>query len=167
MTCSIRSASEDDLPDILKIHNDAVLTTTAIWSVHPVDLANRRAVLRERQAKGYAFLVAMDHETLLGYATFGDFRPHDGYFKTVEHSIYVDRAYQRRGVAGALMPPLIEAARAAGKHTMIGGIDATNTGSIALHERFGFTTVGLLPQVGYKFGRYLDLLFMQKLLDKA
>ena len=165
MTYAIRPASEEDLPAILAIHNDAVLDTTAIWSVQPVDLANRRAVLRERQERGYAFLVAVEHETLLGYATFGDFRPHDGYFKTVEHSIYVDRRHRRRGVASALLPMLIEAARDIGKHAMVGGIDAANTGSIGLHERFGFTAVGLLPQVGYKFGRYLDLLFMQKILE--
>ena len=165
MTVDVRPASEADLPAILAIHNDAVQNTTAIWSVHPVDLDNRRAMLQERQAKGYAFLVAVERETLLGYATFGDFRPHDGYFKTVEHSVYVHPSHQRRGVARILMPSLIEAARASGKHVMIGGVDASNGASIALHEAFGFERVGLLPQVGYKFGRYLDLLFMQKILD--
>jgi L-amino acid N-acyltransferase YncA len=165
MPLIVRAATEDDLPAILEIHNDAVRKTTAIFSVHPADLANRRQVLIERQTKGYAFLVATDGEELHGYATFGDFRPHDGYFKTVEHSIYVHEAHQRRGVARALMPPLIEAARGIGKHAMVGGIDATNAGSIALHEAFGFEKVGLLPQVGFKFGRYLDLLFMQKILD--
>jgi L-amino acid N-acyltransferase YncA len=165
MPTLIRPAGEADLPAILAIHNHAVLHTTAIWSVRPVDLANRRAVLAERQAKGYAFLAAVEGDVLLGYATFGDFRPHDGYFKTVEHSIYVHPDHQRRGVARALMPPLIDAARQIGKHAMVGGIDATNAGSIALHEAFGFDKVGLLPQVGYKFGRYLDLLFMQKVLD--
>ena len=165
MAMVIRAAGEADLPAILAIHNDAVLTTTAIWSIHTVDLANRRAVLNERQAKGYAFLAAMEGDDLLGYATFGDFRPHDGYFKTVEHSVYVHRAHHRRGVARALMGPLVEAARTIGKHAMIGGVDATNAGSIALHRSLGFEQVGLLPQVGYKFGRYLDLLFMQKMLD--
>lgn len=162
---SIRPAEEGDLPAILAIHNDAVLTTTAIWSVHPADLANRRAVLMDRREKGYPFLVANLGDTLAGYATFGDFRPHDGYARTVEHSVYVGRSHQRQGVARALLPALIEAARRIGKHAMIGGIDATNAGSIALHEAFGFTRVGLLPEVGYKFGRYLDLLFMQKILD--
>ena len=165
MTIAIRAATEDDLPAILAIHNDAVLTTTAIWSVHPADLDNRRAVLADRVAKDYAFLVATEGAVLLGYATFGDFRPHDGYFKTVEHSIYVHKHQQRRGVARALFPPLIEAARRIGKHAMIGGIDATNLGSIALHAQFGFVEVGRLPQVGFKFGRYLDLVFLQKLLD--
>jgi phosphinothricin acetyltransferase len=161
----IREASESDLPSILAIHNDAVLNTTAIWSVHPVDLENRRAVLAERRLKGFPFLVAIEDDALLGYATFGDFRPHDGYIRTVEHSIYVHNEHQRKGVARSLFAPLIEAARSLDKHAMIGGIDATNAGSIALHEKFGFIAVGRLPEVGHKFGRYLDLLFMQKILD--
>lgn len=161
----IRDAEETDLEAILDIHNTAIREGTAIWSVNPVDLANRRAVLEERRSRNFPFLVAVEGTTLLGYATFGDFRPHDGYFKTVEHSIYVHTDHHRRGVGRALMPPLIEAAHRLGKHAMVGGIDATNTASINLHEAFGFTRVGLLPQVGFKFGRYLDLLFMQKLLD--
>ena len=163
----IRDADEADLPAILAIHNDAVLHSTAIWSVHPVDLADRAAVLTERRQRNYAFLVAVERDTLLGYATFGDFRPHDGYFRTVEHSIYVHTDHRRKGVARALLPHLIEAAKRIGKHVMVGGIDAANAGSIALHEAFGFAPVGLMPQVGFKFGRYLDLLFMQKILDEA
>lgn len=165
MTLEIREATEDDLPAILAIHNDAVLNTTAIWSVHPASLEDRRAVLDQRHVRGYPFLVAVEENTLLGYATFGDFRPHDGYFRTVEHSLYVHKDQRRRGVARALIGPLIAAAAAIGKHAMVGGIDAENVGSIKLHEQFGFAVVGRLPQVGFKFGRYLDLVFMEKLLD--
>ena len=111
--------------------------------------------------------MAADDDAVMGYATFGDFRPHDGFFRTVEHSIYVHKDHRRKGVARALMPPLIAAARAIGKHVMVGGIDATNAESIALHEAFGFVAVGTLPQVGFKFGRYLDLMFMQKVLNAA
>ena len=161
----IRESIEADLPGILEIHNDAVATTTAIFSLHPVDLENRRAYVTERQGRGFPFLVAAEDGAVLGYASFGDFRPHEGYFKTVEHSVYVGRPHQRRGVASRLMPPLIERARALGKHAMIGGLDAANEASIRLHQTFGFERVGLLPQVGFKFGRYLDLLFMQKILD--
>ncbi|HEX4767552.1 MAG TPA: GNAT family N-acetyltransferase [Lichenihabitans sp.] len=161
----IRDAAEADLPGILEIHNDAVANTTAIWSVHQVDIDNRRAFMRDRQGRGFPFLVAADHGAVLGYASFGDFRPHDGYFKTVEHSVYVDRHRRRRGIAAQLMPPLIERARTLGKHAMVGGIDAANEASVRLHESLGFQQVGLLPQVGFKFGRYLDLLFMQKILD--
>ena len=162
----IRDAVEADLPAILAIHNDAVLHSTAIFSIHPVDLPNRAAVLAERRRQGYAFLAAVEGETLLGYATFGEFRPHDGFFCTVEHSVYVHPDHRRRGVARALLPPLMEAARRIGKHVMVGGIDAANAGSIALHASFGFATVGTLPQVGFKFGRTLDLVFMQKMLDE-
>lgn len=161
----IREATEDDLPCILAIHNDAIATTTAIFSIHPVDLDNRRAFVRERQGRGFPFLVAVEEGAVLGYASFGDFRPHDGYFKTVEHSVYVNRAHHRAGVASRLMPVLLARAAELGKHAMVGGLDASNIASIRLHERFGFERVGLLPQVGFKFGRYLDLLFMQKILD--
>ena len=165
MGIAIRDATEADLPAILAIHNDAITTSTAIFSFHPVDLDNRRAFLAERRARGFPFLVAAEEDVVLGYASFGDFRPHDGYFKTVEHSIYVGRDYRRRGVAALLLPPLIERAKALGKHVMVGGLDAANKASIALHERFGFTAVGLMPEVGHKFDRYLDLLLMQKMLD--
>lgn len=161
----IRDAIDDDLPGILDIHNDAVLNTTAIWSLHTVDLDDRRAFVAGRVARGFPFLVAAERGVVLGYASFGDFRPHDGYFKTVEHSVYVNRHHRRRGIAAALMGPLISRAEALGKHAMIGGVDAANDASVRLHETFGFERVGLLPEVGYKFDRYLDLLFMQKRLD--
>ena len=165
MTLTIRDATEADLPAILAIHNDAVLHGTAIWSVHPVDLANRRAVLADRAARGFPFLIADQGGAVAGYASFGDFRPHDGYFKTVEHSIYVHPDHQRQGVASRLLPALVEDARRLGKHVMVGGVDATNEASIRLHERFGFVETGRMPQVGFKFGRYLDLLWLQKILD--
>ena len=163
----IRDAVDADLPAILAIHNDAILETTAIWSYHTVDLANRAAVLAERRAKSYPFLVAEEAGLVTGYASFGDFRPHDGYCRTVEHSVYVHKDHHRKGIARALMPPLMEAARSIGKHAMLGGIDATNEGSIRLHQSLGFVETGRLPQVGWKFERYLDLVFMQKLLDGA
>jgi phosphinothricin acetyltransferase len=163
----ITDATEADLPAILEIHNDAVLHSTAIWSIHTVDLSNRRALLADRRAKNYPFLVAKAGGDLLGYASFGDFRPFDGYFKTVEHSIYVAGQHRRRGVARALLPALMQRAEILGKHVMVGGIDAANEASIKLHEAFGFEVVGRLPQVGYKFGRYLDLLFLQKVFGDA
>lgn len=162
---TIRDADEGDLPAILAIHNDAVANGTAIWSIHPSTLADRAAVLADRRARNYPFLVAVEDDTVIGYASFGPFRPHDGYHRTVEHSIYVHADHRRKGVARLLLPPLIDAAVALGKHVMIGGIDAANTGSIALHRQFGFEPVATMPEVGFKFGRYLDLLFMQKMLS--
>jgi len=161
----MRDAEDGDLHGILTIHNRAIETSTAIFSFRPVDIENRRAFLAERRARGFPFLVAASGRDVLGYASFGEFRPHDGYFRSVEHSVYVDEDHRRRGVAGRLMTALIERAHAMGKHVMVGGLDAANGPSIALHERFGFARVGLMPQVGFKFDRYLDLLFMQKILD--
>jgi L-amino acid N-acyltransferase YncA len=160
----VRDCTEADLPAILAIHNDAILNTTAIWTYAPADLANRRALLAERRAKGFAFLVAADAEAIVGYASFGPFRPYEGYNRTVEHSVYVHKERRGQGIAGLLMPPLIAAATQLGMHAMIGAIEATNVASIRLHEKLGFAAAGRLPEVGYKFGRYLDLVLMQRML---
>jgi L-amino acid N-acyltransferase YncA len=164
MSRMIREAGEADLPVILAIYNDAVRNTTAVWNDREVDIENRRALLLDRRARNFPFLVADEDGRVVGYASFGDFRPFDGYRHTVEHSIYVNRDFRRQGVGRALMPPLIEAARVLEKHAMIGGIDAANVASIRLHQKFGFVEVARMPEVGTKFGRWLDLVFMQKML---
>jgi L-amino acid N-acyltransferase YncA len=158
----IRAATENDLPAILAIYNDAVLKTTAIWNETPVDLANRRAWLEARRAAGFQVLVAHEGGAVAGYGSFGDFRPFEGYRVTVEHSLYVAADERRKGLGVALLGALIEEARKLGKRAMIAGIDGSNAPSIALHEKFGFTEVGRLPGVGVKFGRPLDLVLMQK-----
>ncbi|PSC04824.1 GNAT family N-acetyltransferase [Alsobacter soli] len=165
MQVTIREVQEADLPEVLDIYNDAVLNTTAVWSNHTADIESRRALLKDRKAKGYPFLVAALDHTVLGFASFGDFRPWDGYAHTVEHSVYVHRHHHGKGVGKALMPPLIEAARGLGKHVMVAGIDAANTSSIHFHKGFGFAEMGRLKEVGWKFDRWLDLVFMQKMLD--
>ena len=162
---SIRDAGEGDLAAILEIYNDAVATTTAIWNDTLVDLENRRAWLTLRRSQGFPVLVAVDgDDAVMGYASFGDWRPFDGYRYTVEHSVYVDKAHQGAGVGRLLLTGLIERARAAGKHVMVAGIDATNSASIALHAKLGFRQSGLIEQVGRKFDRWLDLVFMDKRL---
>ena len=159
----IRPAAESDLPAILGIYNDAVLNTTAIWNETPVDLENRRAWFAERTGRGFPILVA-DLGGAIGYGSFGDFRPFEGYRVTVEHSIYVANESRGQGAGAALLEALIEAARKLQKKNMIGAIDAANAPSIALHEKFGFQKVGRMPGVGVKFGKPVDLLFMQKVL---
>jgi L-amino acid N-acyltransferase YncA/N-acetylglutamate synthase-like GNAT family acetyltransferase len=164
---NIREAGEADLPAILAIHNDAVLNTSAIWDDTPVDLANREAWFAARQAAGYPVLACEENGVLLGYASFGDFRQWSGYRLTVEHSVYVAKEHRRRGAARLLLEALIDRARTLGKHVMVGGIEAGNAASIALHARLGFEVTGNLRQVGVKFGRWLDLVMMQRLLDEA
>jgi phosphinothricin acetyltransferase len=162
--CVIRPAAESDLAGILAIHNHAVLNETAIWNETPADIEDRRRWRQARVAQGYPVLVAEENGRILGFGSFGDFRIYEGYRFTVEHSVYVAAEARRRGIGTRLLTKLIEEARAMGKHVMIGGIAADNAASIALHARLGFTETGRMPQVGYKFGRWLDLVFLQKTL---
>jgi len=161
----IRDATEADVGGILRIYNDAVANTTAIWNEQLSSLQSRLAWLDERRQSGYPVLVAAEEGNVFGYASFGAFRPWDGYRHTVEHSVYVDGAARQRGIGHALMNELIARARALGKHVMIAGIEATNEPSLALHARLGFAKVGHLRSVGRKFDRWLDLVFMQLMLD--
>lgn len=165
----VRDAIDADLAEILQIYNDAVLNTTAIWNDKVADLASRKAWLADRRSKGYPVLVAVDEadQSVLGYASFGDWRPFDGFRGTVENSIYVRDDLRRSGLGRALMLPLIDRAIKAGKHVMIAGIESGNIGSLRLHEKLGFTVTATMPQVGQKFGRWLDLVFMQKILTPA
>ncbi len=162
----IRDAEVGDIEGILAIYNDAVANTSAIWNEQMVDAANRLAWLADRQRAGYPVLVAVDDKAaVLGYASFGDWRAFDGYRHTVEHSVYVHPDRRGAGIGQALMAVLIERARFIGKHVMIAGIEAKNAASITLHKKLGFVEVGLLPEVGTKFGQWLDLAFLQLKLD--
>ena len=166
MSLLIRDALHADLPAIRDIYNDAVLNTTAIWNEHVVDLGNRQAWYAARQAQGYPILVAADAEgTVLGYASFGDWRPFEGFRQTVEHSVYVRDGQRGLGIGPQLMTALIERAKGCGKHVMVAAIESGNAASVRLHERLGFSVTGQMPQVGSKFGRWLDLTFMQLILD--
>ncbi|MEO4047779.1 N-acetyltransferase family protein [Pseudomonas sp. CAU 1711] len=161
----IRDALDSDLPAIRDIYNDAVLHSTAIWMDREVDLANRQAWFTARAAQAYPILVAEAGGEVIGYASFGDWRPFDGFCHTVEHSVYVRADQRGRGLGPLLMNALIERARACDKHVMVAAIESGNAASIRLHERLGFVVSGQMPQVGRKFGRWLDLTFMQLILS--
>jgi phosphinothricin acetyltransferase len=161
---TIRPYRPDDLAAILAIFNDAIVNTTAIWVDDIVDLENRRAWVAAREAAGYPVLIAEVDGAVAGYASFGDFRPFPGFRHTVEHSVYVDAHFRRRGLAGALLAAIEPPARALGKHVIVGGIGADNAASIALHEKHGYAEVGRMPEVGLKFGQWQTLVFMQKVL---
>ena len=161
-----RQATEDDLPVICDIYNDAVANTTAIWNDTIVDVANRAAWLRARSDAGYPVLVAVaDSGDIVGYASFGDWRAFDGYRHTVEHSVYVHRKSRGGGIGRELMVALIAEAERLNKHVMVAGIESENAASIRLHQRLGFTETGRMREVGTKFGRWLDLTFMQLVLS--
>lgn len=162
----IRDAAPADAEAITAIYNDAVTNTTAIWNDRQVDTADRLAWLSDRERQGYPVLVAVHGDGMVvGYASFGDWRAWDGYRHTVEHSVYVRAGQRGQGIGNMLLTALIDRARAIGKHVMVAGIEAGNIDSIRLHENLGFEKVGLLPQVGMKFGEWLDLAFLQLTLD--
>ncbi|MFW0700099.1 N-acetyltransferase family protein [Pantoea sp. R13S299] len=162
----IRAANESDADVIAEIYNDAVLNTTAIWNESRVDVANRIAWIHSRQQAGFPVIVAADDEdSVLGYASYGDWRPWDGYRHTVEHSVYVHKNARGQGIGDALMRTLIQLACEGKKHVMVAGIESENRASIMLHKKLGFAEVGTMKEVGNKFGRWLDLTFMQLRLD--
>lgn len=161
----IRDAESGDVEGITAIYNDAVANSTAIWNETLVDRANRLAWLQERKRAGFPVLVAVSDGSVIGYASFGDWRAFDGYRYTVEHSVYVRADQRGNGIGKALMLTLIARAEQLGKHVMVAGITADNVGSIRLHEKLGFEHVGHLKQVGTKFNRWLDLVLLQLMLD--
>ncbi|WP_255568718.1 GNAT family N-acetyltransferase [Neoroseomonas alba] len=162
---TIRPATEDDLPAITAIYNEVIATSTALYVEDPYSIEDRGAWFAARRAAGYPVLVAYDGTGVLGLATFGDFRAYPGYRHTVEHSVHIRVDMRGKGLGTALVSALFDPARALGKHIMIAGVDAANEGSIRMHERLGFERGAVLREVGRKFGRWLDLMFMQKYLD--
>jgi len=161
MPMIVRDAMLEDAEDILAIYNHAAINTTAVWTDGPVDLDSRRAWIRARREAGYPVLVAMKGRDVVGFASFGDFRPWPGYRFTVEGTVHIDSNFRGQGVGSALLQALIALATIAGKHTMIAGVDAENSASLRFLERFGFERVAHLREVGYKFDRFLDLIFLQ------
>ncbi len=158
----LRDAAEDDLEGIVAIYNDVIATSTAVYSSVPVSLEDRRQWWRARAQAGYPVLVARDRTGVLGFSTFGDFRAWPGYRFTVEHTVHVRADRRGAGVGTKLLEALFPRAAALGKHMMIAGVDAANTASIRFHERLGFVQAGCLREVGHKFDRWLDLVFLQR-----
>ena len=160
----IRAATEADIPAIVAIYNQVIATSTAIYSDTPVDAENRAKWMADRTRQDYPVLVSEDASGVTGLAAFGDFRSFPGYRFTVEHSVHVRDDQRGKGLGSALVVALFAPAIALGKHVMIGAIDAENPGSIRFHERLGFVETGRMPEVGYKFGAFRTLVFMQKIL---
>jgi L-amino acid N-acyltransferase YncA len=165
MSVTIVDADESHLPGVVAIFNHAVRETFAIWSETETTVALRRQWMQARKAAGFPILAAIDEAGgVLGYGSFGVFRDFPGYARTVEHSVYIAPAAQRRGIGRAILDELIARAATMGLDAMVGGIDSANTPSITLHEKAGFEIQGVLKGVGRKFGKKLDLVFMVKAL---
>ena len=151
---------------ILDIFNEAIANSTALYD-YQARAPESMTPWFETKARGDFPVIGIEdaHGTLLAFGSFGSFRAWPAYKYSVEHSVYVHADHRGRGLGRVVMEALVEAAKARGVHAMIGGIDASNAASIALHRRLGFRHVGTLPQVGFKFGRWLDLAFFQRLLE--
>jgi phosphinothricin acetyltransferase len=164
MEIVVADASRDDLAGILAIYNEVIRNSTAVYSEVEFS-ADRGANWFDTKAEhGWPFLTARDATGVVGFGTFGDFRAWPCYRFSVEHSVHVRADCRGRGIGRALLRELIERARAMQKHVMVAGIDADNAASIGLHESLGFKVVGHLHEVGFKFGRWLDLVFLERAL---
>jgi len=164
VTFALAAATRENLPGILEIYNEVIRNTTAVYSDREVTLEDREKWLDAKRGAGFPVLVAADSSGVVGFGTFGEFRAWPCYRLSVEHSVHVRADCRRRGVGRALVEALIDAAAAMQKHVMIAGIDAENVNSISLHESLGFEVVGHFREVGRKFGRWLDLKFMQRFI---
>jgi phosphinothricin acetyltransferase len=160
----VDNASREDLPQILAIYNEVIRTSTAVYSEEEFTPARGETWFDARAAQGFPFLVFRDASGVAGFGSFGEFRAWPCYRQTVEHSLHVRVDRRGRGVGRALLGELMARAAASAKHVMIAGIDAENAVSIGLHRSVGFTTVGHFHEVGFKFGRWLDLVFMECIL---
>ncbi len=164
MPATIRLATSVDLPAINAIYNHYVLTSTCTYQTEPTTDAERGMWFGKRGGQHPVTVAEMDGE-IVGWASLSRFRERSAYDRTVENAVYVRHDLHRRGIGAVLLADSIERARAAGHHTIIAVIDAEQSGSIALHERQGFEHVGLLREAGYKFERWLDVVYMQIMLD--
>jgi L-amino acid N-acyltransferase YncA len=164
----IRRAVAADLPTITRIYDHAVRTGTATFELEPPDLAEMTRRFEALMDGGFPYLVAARGGEVLGYAYAGPYRPRPAYRFTVENSIYLDPAAQAKGTGTALLRALILASEQCGHRQMVAVIgDSANLGSIGVHRKTGFEMIGTLHNVGFKFGRWLDTVLMQKALGEG
>jgi L-amino acid N-acyltransferase len=161
----LRDATEADVPGILAIFNEVIANSTAVYIDDPVTEEERRHWLLGRQGQGFPVLVAEDGSGILGFSSFGTYNPRFGYRYTVEHSVFVRADKRGARVGRALITALFPRAAALGVHVMIGGVDAENSASLRLHESLGFIRAAHFHEVGRKFGRWLDVIYLQRWID--
>jgi phosphinothricin acetyltransferase len=163
----IRSATERDVPSILGIINFEIENSTIVYDYKVRSYEYQLQWFHQKVKEGMPVIVAQKQTEVVGFGTFGIFRPWDAYRFSVEHSIYVDKKTRGLGIGKLLMAKLIDLATEQGYHTMVAGIDTSNKKSCDFHRKFGFTEIGTLKEIGFKFNTWLDLVFMQLLLDTS
>ena len=163
----IREAKRTDLPSILDIYNDAIINTTAVYDYTPHTFEMRLQWYVDKLNKGIPVIVAEINDRLVGFTSYGPFRAWPAYKYSIEHSVYVHHDFRNQGIARKLLTHLIDTVKNKEVHTIIAGIDADNSASIHLHKPLGFEDAGHFSQVGYKFGKWLNLTFLQLILDNG
>lgn len=162
----VRCTRERHAAAILAILNDAIINTTALYDYKPRTMQSMDTWFQTKAAGRFPVLgYENDAGELMGFASYGTFRAWPAFKYSVEHSVYVDERFRGHGLGLALMRALVAQAREDQVHVLVGGIDAANQGSIALHRKLGFVHAGTIAQAGFKFGRWLDLAFYQLTLD--
>ncbi len=164
MEIIIRPYQINDAGAILEIVNYNILNSTALYDYRPRKVENQIAIFDDKLKKGFPVIVAVENETVVGFGYYSEFRYREAYKFTVEHSVYAHQNHTGKGIGKLLLSELITLAKKQNLHTMIGVIDAENLNSIAFHEKFGFQTVGIIKETGFKFDRWLHSVFMQKML---
>ena len=165
MSLLLRPYKSEDTPAILNIINYNILHSTALYDYNIRTFEQQQNILEEKINKNFPVIVAEWKGEVVGFGMFGEFRFREAYRFTVEHSVYVNKDFHGKGIGKLLLQELITLARKQKLHTMIAVIDSENQNSIEFHEKFGFKTVGIIKESGFKFDRWLDSVFMQLILE--
>lgn len=165
MGITIRNYQKSDAIAILDIINYNILNATALYDYSIRSLAQQESILESKIQAGFPVIVAENNGIVVGFGMYSEFRFREAYKFTVEHSVYVHQNNQGLGIGKLLLTELIQLAKKQGLHTMIGVIDAENQKSIDFHHQFGFKTVGVIKESGFKFNRWLDSVFVQLILE--
>ena len=165
MKIAIRPYQTEDTQAILDIINYNILHSTALYDYNIRTYEQQKAILDDKLAKKFPVIVAEANGQVVGFGMYSEFRFREAYKFTVEHSVYVANDYHGKGIGNLLLAELIALAKVQKLHTMIAVIDAENQGSVSFHEKFGFKTVGIIKESGYKFNRWLHSVFMQLILE--
>jgi phosphinothricin acetyltransferase len=161
LTGTIGPAERQDLPEIIAIYNDVIRTSTAVYREVEFTAEAGATWFDAKCDAGFPFIVAKDASGVTGFGSLGDFRTPPCYQHSVEHSVHVRCDRRGQGIGRRLLIELMHLAAGMHKHVMIAGIDADNAVSIKLHESLGFIKVAHFHEVGFKFGRWLDLVFLE------
>ncbi|MFV5699320.1 GNAT family N-acetyltransferase [Flavobacterium sp. ZT3R17] len=165
MKIKLRDYQTEDTQEILDIINYNILNSTALYDYKIRSYEQQKTILEEKITKNFPVIIAELDGVVVGFGMYSEFRFREAYKFTVEHSVYVNGEYHGKGIGKILLQELIKLAKKQGLHTMIAVIDSENQSSIEFHEKFGFKTVGIIKESGFKFNRWLHSVFMQLILE--